>query len=206
MERWLKSSEERFSGDVPAAVKHLKEMSLRREFLWLKQRLQMENSPVVFCHNDMQEGNILMIEDDTVTSNADAKLVLIDFEYCSYNYRAFDIANHFLEWTYDYTEKQQPYFKVTPENYPSNLQRLKYICHYLKETGSAENPLDVLREVEIFSLASHFFWALWSIVNTKSSQITFGYWEYAVERLNAYNELKTRLHKQGIKRKADGPY
>ncbi|KAB0791025.1 hypothetical protein PPYR_02825 [Photinus pyralis] len=206
MERWLKSSEERFSGDVPAAVKHLKEMSLRREFLWLKQRLQMENSPVVFCHNDMQEGNILMIEDDTVTSNADAKLVLIDFEYCSYNYRAFDIANHFLEWTYDYTEKQQPYFKVTPENYPSNLQRIKYICHYLKETGSAENPLDVLREVEIFSLASHFFWALWSIVNTKSSQITFGYWEYAVERLNAYNELKTRLHKQGIKRKADGPY
>ena len=205
MERWLKSSEERITDDIPSQVQHLKEINLRHEFTWLKQKLQAEDSPVVFCHNDMQEGNILMVEDEAVTSNADAKLVLIDFEYCSYNYRAFDIANHFMEWTYDYTAKEWPYFKATPENYPTSLQRLKFICHYLKETGSKENPIDVLKEVEVFSLASHLFWALWAIVNTKTSQIPFGYWEYAVERLNAYYQLKTKIiHIQGIKRKADG--
>ena len=29
-------------------------------------------------------------------------VVLIDFEFSSYNYRGFDIANHFNEWMYDY--------------------------------------------------------------------------------------------------------
>ena len=29
-------------------------------------------------------------------------VVLIDFEFSSYNYQGFDIANHFNEWMYDY--------------------------------------------------------------------------------------------------------
>jgi len=33
-----------------------------------------------------------------------------------------------------------------------------------------------MMEVRIFSLASHLFWGLWSIVNAKLSQIPFGYW------------------------------
>lgn len=33
-----------------------------------------------------------------------------------------------------------------------------------------------MMEVRIFSLASHLFWGLWSIVNAKISQIPFGYW------------------------------
>ena len=32
-------------------------------------------------------------------------VVLIDFEFSSYNYRGFDIANHFNEWMYDYGRK-----------------------------------------------------------------------------------------------------
>lgn len=33
-----------------------------------------------------------------------------------------------------------------------------------------------MMEIRIFSLASHLFWGLWSIVNAKISQIPFGYW------------------------------
>jgi len=33
----------------------------------------------------------------------------------------------------------------------------------------------VLKEVQSFTLASHFFWGLWSLVNSKVSQIPFGY-------------------------------
>ena len=29
-------------------------------------------------------------------------VMLIDYEFSSYNYRAFDLANHFNEWMYDY--------------------------------------------------------------------------------------------------------
>lgn len=83
-------------------------------------------SPVVFCHNDMQEGNILLFCDNMTDEEAllDPRLVLIDFEYCSYNYRGFDLANHFLEWTYDYTNGTHPYFTVNKNNYPTHEQQV----------------------------------------------------------------------------------
>ncbi|KAF2881439.1 hypothetical protein ILUMI_24725 [Ignelater luminosus] len=203
IERWLKSSEKRLKGEVPEHVKHLVDVDLRKEMMWLRQRLEYENSPVVFCHNDMQEGNILMRQDDSINNNTEPKIVLIDFEYCSYNYRSFDIANHFVEWMYDYTEKEHPFFKANLENYPTDCQRLRFIRAYLDETGSKESPQKVLEEVEVFTLASHFFWALWAIVNTKTSQIPFGYWEYGAERLDAYFKMKNNIQQQqGIKRKA----
>ena len=72
--------------------------------------LPQVNSPIVFCHNDLQGGNILrrFTPDDkpgkteTEESNLDDQLVAIDFEFCAYNYRAYDIANHWVEWMYDY--------------------------------------------------------------------------------------------------------
>jgi choline/ethanolamine kinase len=84
------------------------------------------SSPVVFCHNDMQEGNILLCCDNMTDKEAlmDPRLVLIDFEYCSYNYRGFDLANHFLEWTYDYSNSAHPYFTVNKSNYPMREQQV----------------------------------------------------------------------------------
>jgi thiamine kinase-like enzyme len=48
-------------------------------FLTFSGLLKLVDSPVVFCHNDLQPGNILRLVDD--------KLVVIDYEYGSYNYR-----------------------------------------------------------------------------------------------------------------------
>lgn len=104
------------------------------------------------------------------------KFVVTDFEYCSYNYRGFDIANHMLEWTYDYTEPNPPYYRELPENYPTEQQRLNFVQTYLSVVGSTQCPSILLKEVKVYSLASHLFWALWAIVNAGSSQITFGYW------------------------------
>lgn len=102
--------------------------------------------------------------------------MFLDFEYCSYNYRAFDIANHFCEWIYNYTNKDHPYFTANPQDAPTKQQKLRFICAYLDEQGSKEDPERVLREVEIFSLGSNMLWSLWSVVNADISQITFGYW------------------------------
>ena len=61
--------------------------------------------------------------------NMDAKLVIIDYEYCSYNYRAFDFANHFHEWMFDYTNKSYPFYFVDKDKFPSKEQRVsKYMC------------------------------------------------------------------------------
>uniref|UniRef100_A0A8B9F7L6 ethanolamine kinase n=1 Tax=Amazona collaria TaxID=241587 RepID=A0A8B9F7L6_9PSIT len=91
--------------------------------------LESTPSPVVFCHNDVQEGNILLLAEREASSSD--KLMLIDFEYSSYNYRGFDIGNHFCEWTYDYTHHSWPFFKAIPENYPSREQQVGLGGHWL---------------------------------------------------------------------------
>lgn len=80
----------------------------------------------MFCHNDMQEGNILLCCNNMTDKEAlmNPQLVLIDFEYCSYNYRGFDLANHFLEWMYDYTHSVYPYFTVNRNSYPTREQQV----------------------------------------------------------------------------------
>lgn len=93
--------------------KHTK-ITTKYKLIHCRDHLMKMKSPVVFCHNDMQEGNILLREDIE-----EPTLVLIDFEYCSYNYRGFDIANHFIEWTYDYTKAEHPHFSVHKDYYPS---------------------------------------------------------------------------------------
>lgn len=70
----------------------------------------------------MQEGNILLRED-----SAEPKLVLIDFEYCSYNYRGFELANHFIEWVYDYTYERHPNFVINKENQPTREQMVSRV-------------------------------------------------------------------------------
>lgn len=142
----------------------LSKIDFRKEVQWLKKVVETEAYPVVFCHNDLQEGNILFrqnphispsdpvtgdlnalddlspllisttssekvddslsvvngnsrkrslpdnsLDSDVIDSNTsrddgfsdansaeEPELMIIDFEYCAYNYRAFDMANHFL--------------------------------------------------------------------------------------------------------------
>ena len=135
--------------------KKLSQIDFRKEVQWLRKVIEAEDFPVVFCHNDLQEGNILfretnfsvvdkacdgdnnllrdlaplmistppktenvqenssssneksrkrslsdenlvMVDSEKDTSDEKPELMIIDFEYCAYNWRAFDIANHFL--------------------------------------------------------------------------------------------------------------
>ncbi|XP_036390692.1 choline kinase alpha [Megalops cyprinoides] len=175
--------------------------NLPQEMERLKALLEVTASPVVFCHNDCQEGNVLLLNGREDSDRQ--KLMLIDFEYSSYNYRGFDIGNHFCEWMYDYTYEKFPFFKATSKNYPTKAQQLHFISSYLSEYDSGfENVSDedqmklkenMLVEVNRFALASHFFWGLWSIVQARISTIEFGYMEYAVARFEAYFEQKKKL-------------
>ncbi|KAM8861937.1 choline kinase alpha [Synchiropus picturatus] len=172
--------------------------NLAQEMDVLKCLLDSTPSPVVFCHNDCQEGNILLLKGRQ--SSDKQKLMLIDFEYSSYNYRGFDIGNHFCEWMYDYNCDEFPYFKVNPRGYPTKAQQLHFIEHYLREFDQGFDNLcteDQTRlkeqlyvEVNRFSLASHFFWGLWSIIQARLSTIKFGYLEYALSRFDAYFQQK----------------
>ena len=55
------------------------------------------------------------------------------------------------------------------------LQRT-FVEHYLKSVNSDDSVDMILEEVKHFTLATHFLWFIWGLLNGKSSKITFGYW------------------------------
>ncbi|KAK9410138.1 choline kinase alpha [Crotalus adamanteus] len=209
--KWLFGTMEKYLNQV-MRIKFTRESRVRKlnkilsynlpqEMKNLRSLLEATPSPVVFCHNDCQEGNILLL--DGREDSEKQKLMLIDFEYSSYNYRGFDIANHFCEWMYDYVHEKYPFFKANFMNYPTKKQQLHFITSYLSASQSGFENLshedkskieeDMLVEVNRFALASHIFWGLWSIIQAKISSIEFGYMDYALSRFDAYFEQKRKL-------------
>ncbi|XP_073822783.1 choline/ethanolamine kinase isoform X2 [Musca autumnalis] len=243
MERWqrylpdiLKPNSKWSDQDI---VNFMRGVDYDAEVLWLRGVINQHNYPVLFCHNDMQEGNILMktttndeaeaTEDvalenismssedattvigqkkpdldssgDSAIENANGctvpDLKIIDFEYCAYNYRGFDLANHFLEWTFNYNRSDAPFYYFLKENYPTTEQRHQFIRTYLKKFNDKEDDWepsqkeidDVDEEVTVFTMMSHLFWSLWSLMNV-TSNIEFGYWDYAICRAKEYLNLK----------------
>ncbi|KAI9318192.1 kinase-like domain-containing protein [Dichotomocladium elegans] len=158
-------------------------LQLGREIEQCKAILE-NTSPVVFGHNDLQYGNILKRK-----GTAD-ELVLVDYEYAGYNPRAFDLANHFIEWTYDYHGDTPAY--MIREALPSKEQRIAFLAAY----GQQDVPVNVLlKETDLWFMAVHLHWGLWGMVQAISSKIDFDYKGYAAERLDAFRRELQRVLK-----------
>lgn len=78
----------------------LLDTNLRVEYQNLVALLKKVHSPVIFCHNDFQEGNILYMVDslrleswfpEGPVEQMQDIVKPIDFEYASDNYRGFDV-------------------------------------------------------------------------------------------------------------------
>jgi choline/ethanolamine kinase len=72
MNRWLKNVEAVLAtagadnlknGNEVEEQKVLNKIDFRKEVEWLRETIEREEMPVVFSHNDLQEGNILLRED-----------------------------------------------------------------------------------------------------------------------------------------------
>jgi hypothetical protein len=73
---------------------------------------------------------------DTKTGN----ITIIDFEYTGYNYRGYDLANHFCEWAgLDFQLK---------ERFPNRKQRYEFYGNYLKYIGYSK-IYPFLKEMDI---------------------------------------------------------
>jgi len=138
-------------------------------------------SPTVYCHNDLLAPNFLLQQ-----AEGEPRLHLIDFEYGAFGPRGYDIANHFCEWAG---------FECDYQRYPSEAQQRAFCAAYLAQAGE-ERPGAVealLLEVQVYSLASHLFWGIWSLIQTHYSQLEFDYLDYHLLRLD-----KFRLDRQRI--------
>lgn len=127
------------------------------------------------------------------------RLCFIDYEYGSYNFRGFDIGNHFCERSIKYGLSDWPHFKLDPKKYPNKTQQRLFFTSYLTQyhisTGqpaevSEEDILKLSREVNAFALAAHFLWGIWAIIQASTSDIEFGYLEFSKARFDMYFSKK----------------
>jgi len=137
----------------------------------------------VFCHNDLLCGNILV--------DAEGGSQLIDFEYSGYSHRAFDIANHFVEYAgfdadwgrWHPTIDEMKHFL---EAYVAHAIELQCLPSFKDQETERAFLLEVLRWVERYCLASHLFWGFWAIVQARNSPIDFDFLDYSRARFVGY--------------------
>merc|ERR1739838_1262719 len=117
--------------------------SFNLDLEWEELKLIMASTPseVVLCHNDLQEGNILIVEKDPerrlinglfVEENIGDEIRMIDFEYAAYNHRGFDLSQHFTEYCYDYDVDEFPNFVKDANAYPSKERQMQFYLSYLR--------------------------------------------------------------------------
>ena len=183
-----------YSSDRAERVSKLLAYNLPNEVNFMWSLLANVKSPIVFCHNDLSAGNILYVENNTSDTGTQWRLQPIDFEYSFYNYRGFDIGNHFCEWCYDYNVESAPYFKATLSSYPTEEEQINFIRAYLEpELPTKETIEEVRLEANAFALASHMMWGLWAAAQSAVSTIQFDYLEYALTRLEHYTLQKAEV-------------
>lgn len=141
------------------------------------------NNATIFSDCPISAEDELQIPYTQIRNDDESDLQIIDFEYCAYNYRGFDLANHFIEWTFDYSNPASPYYYHRKQHYPTTEQRQRFYCSYLRKlhedspgyTPTARELSEMDAEVRVFSMFSHLFWSVWSAVMTLAT-IEFGYW------------------------------
>lgn len=191
----------------------LRDIDYKSEINYLENLILESNAPLVFSHNDLHQNNIILLHNNNEQNNIQGldedlsiltiedRIVLIDFEYCSYNYRTFDLANHLSEWCFDYNGDKYPYFNYSKERFPADSDQKKFLGyfasqHYGDDTNDCEKLkiIDMLfNEMQPFLMASNLLWTLWAIKSAYTSKINFGYWEMAKGKWEIYLVSKERF-------------
>lgn len=123
---------------------------LQDELKGLWHHLETLDSPVVYCHNDINPQNIIYNEDR-------GSVHFIDYEFAMYNYEHYEIASHFCESGAD----DAGFIKFPEKSYQLDWMRYYLQCKAEQNGGSADDVTD--RDVEEcyvktnkFALVRHF--------------------------------------------------
>jgi len=179
LEKWIRLAPGDFSDSAKSAkYKNLDIANLRKEAESIEAMLKRLDSPVVFCHNDLLNRNIVLLSDHS-------QVTFIDYEYAHYNPRGFDIGNHLNEFAG---------FEADYSKYPKKQWQLGFLRSYLEFYKGAEvsngEVEDLFVEVNCFSLASNLFWGFWALLQAQNSDIEFDFLEYAGLRFSRYFATK----------------
>lgn len=164
---------------------------LKQEINHLRQHLAANfPSPIVFSHNDTQYGNLLFTDDN--------RLIIVDYEYASLNYRGFDIGDHWMEWCADYHGPHPE--DMDWSKYPDLSARTSWATSYLAASKNIPpSAVDIasvkalVNEADAYAVVTHIFWGLWGIIQATGSQIEFDYLRYARNRIDEYRRVSSTL-------------
>ena len=161
---------------------------------------------VVFGHNDLQPGNILIKanvrddddHDDQIVNQEEnqenqeeeeeVQVTFIDFEYARSVPRGYDIANYWCEWAADYhgpTPHLMNYAK-----FPNEKKRREFGRSYLGVDATEEEITLLVDEAMHFVQLSHLWWGVWSLTQATQSTIDFDYIGYGKCRLDQLEEMR----------------
>jgi ethanolamine kinase len=175
MSNWLEESRGCNYEGLPMNI-----LDVEREMSVMQSIVESRIFPVRFCHNDLPSLNVVL--DESTKS-----LHFIDYEYAAYNYRGFDIGNHFNEFTG---------LALKRELYPSHQVQCQFARAYLLEdvdTVTEESVEELVREANLFGLCSHLLWAVWGLVQERGSEIDFDYRGYVTTRMQWYLDTKDKV-------------
>lgn len=123
---------------------------------------------------------------------------LIDFEYGCYNYRGFDIANHFCEWAGGCDDADPKY-----EYFPSETEQLAFCSAYLDALSQGKPDMEqsrnemlctLMNEVAYFVQVVHLYWGIWALNQACDEGCgTFDYLQYGRRRL-----VEGRRRRKGV--------
>jgi ethanolamine kinase len=184
---------------------------LINEIQWLKKEIGLSSVSVV-SHNDLLSGNVIIptLEDLSSTKSFENfeynPLSFIDYEYMMPAPRAFDIANHFMEWQgFDCDKSKIPQFRFNKLTKNYENETIFSWCKYYLNTFHSSNPNlnpysptnskisidDSLIQHLVNEIAFHYgmpglYWGVWSCIQSEISFIDFDYASYSCERLIEY--------------------
>lgn len=185
-------------------------IDFRPEIELVANSIKESEAPLVFSHNDLHQNNILLLHD--TDKDLYDRIVLIDFEYCSYNYRMFDLANHLSEQCFNYNTAEYPYFEASGEKFPSDHKQMQIVEHYVRQMHTVNGDENcnkkengqviydnhrpevetLFKEMQPNLMASNLLWCVWAIKSAYTSKINFGYWEMAWWKWQIYLLCKKR--------------
>ncbi|KAK5987647.1 Ethanolamine kinase 1 [Cladobotryum mycophilum] len=162
----------------------------------LSQRPGLGRNGLVFAHCDLLSGNVIIHRE----VGEEVSVSFIDYEYATPSPAAFDIANHFAEWTG---------FDCDYSAIPTTSQRHAFISEYIKTyaklSGKAmdleEETRKLIHEVDVFRGVPGFYWGIWALIQAEISHIDFDYTSYAELKLAEWFDYKAE---EDGSRKASG--
>lgn len=137
---------------------------------WLLTDYPNPSQSLLFCHNDTQQGNILVKE--STRDDEEPFLKFIDYEYSGLNFIDFDLSNYLTECMHDYEVDSTDSYKCDGLKYPRKEQILSFLNNYLtaipdSKGSTHEDKLKQLYNSVIkWRAATQLFWAIWAILQS----------------------------------------